>query len=149
MSGNVQSLPLPTRYDYASLEEAFPEVDPGTAPLGSRVLVQIRSPKRRSAGGLFLPEEARETEMWNTQAAKIISLGPVAFKNRDTLEAWPEGDWAKPGDFVRVPKYGGDRFQVPVAGSKDNEQALFVFIKDLDVIGSIPRENVLTMVAFI
>ena len=148
MNANVTDLPR-TRLDYASIEEAFPKADPGITPLGNRVLVQIRSPKRRSAGGLFLPEESRDTEMWNTQAALVISCGEVAFKNRDTLEPWPEGDWVTPGQFVRVPKYGGDRFQVPVPGSKDNEQALFVLFKDLDMIGRIPVDRVLDVVAFI
>ncbi len=83
--------------------------------------------------GIVVPHEARETEKWNTQVAKVISLGPVAFRNRDTLEPWKEGDWCQEGAFVRVPKYGGDRWEVPVPDRQD--PALFCVFKDLDLIG--------------
>lgn len=131
---------------YDSLERAFPSVDPGHVPFGERVLVQIRTPMTKTASGLFLPEESRETERWNTQVAKVISLGPVAFRNRDTLEPWPEGAWVEPGTFVRVPKYGGDRWEVPVP--ELNEPALFVLFLDRDLLGKITGDP-LTMVAYI
>lgn len=131
---------------YDSIDQAFPDVDPGLKPFGSRVLVQIRTPMRRTRGGIHLSEESRETEWWNTQVAKVISLGPAAFRNRDTLEVWPEGEWAEPGKFVRCPKYGGDRWEVPVPASPDS--ALFVLFNDLDLGGEIVGDP-LSMVAFI
>lgn len=117
----------------STMDFAFPDVDPGFEPYGSRVLVQIRIARTVSQGGIALPHEARETEKWNTQVAKVIMLGPVAFKNRDTLELWPEGEWCRAGTFVRVPKYGGDRYEVPVPGRKD--PAMFVIFNDLDLLG--------------
>ena len=117
-----------------NLEEAFPSVEPGLIPFGSRVLVQIRSPKKTSSGGIILHNETRETEIWNTQIAKVHSLGPLAFKNRNTMESWPEGAWCKPGEYVRVPKYGGDRWKVPYG---NDEEALFVIFNDLDIVGGV------------
>ena len=70
-----------------NLTEAFPCVEPGLVPFGSRVLVQIRSAKKTSAGGIILHTETRETEIWNTQIAKVVKLGPLAFKNRNTMES--------------------------------------------------------------
>ena len=119
-----------------NLDEAFPSVEPGLIPFGSRVLVQIRSPKKTSSGGIILHNETRETEIWNTQIAKVHSLGPLAFKNRNTMESWPEGSWCKPGEFVRVPKYGGDRWKVPY-GVNNDEEALFVIFNDLDIVGGV------------
>jgi len=117
-----------------ALNEAFPIAEPGIMPFGSRVLVQIRSPKTKTASGIILDNGSRDTEKWNTQVAKVVSLGLVAFKNRSTLDAWPEGNWCKPGDYVRVAKYGGDRWEV----SMDNgESALFVIFNDLDIIGAV------------
>lgn len=133
-------------FDYESLEEAFPSVDPGLKPFGDRVLVQMRTPKKKSAGGIILVEESQETELWNTQVAKVISVGPTAFRNQDTLKAWPEGDWCKPGDFIRVPKWGGDRWQVPLPGTSD--KALFVVFKDLDLIGAVTVDP-LSVVAYV
>ena len=112
---------------------AFPDVDCGMRPYGSRLIVQIRTPRTVTAGGILIPEDARETELWNTQVAKVIMLGPCCFKNRDTLETWKEGEWCQAGAFVRVPKYGGDKWEVPVPGSQD--PALFVTFNDLDIIG--------------
>ena len=37
---------------------------------------------------------------------RVVEIGPLAFKNRETMESWPEGSWASVGDYVRVPKWG-------------------------------------------
>jgi co-chaperonin GroES (HSP10) len=132
-----------------ALAEAFPAVDAGVQPFGSRVLVQIRTPKTKTAGGIILHVESRDTEKWNTQVAKVIAVGPLAYKNRDTQASWPEGQWCKPGDFVRVPKYGGDRWEVPLdRGSREKEAAMFVIFNDLDVIGQVTGDP-LAVKAFI
>jgi len=137
MVASAQRLQL----DYDSVEQAFPDLDPGLMPFGSRVLVQKRSPRTLTRGGLIVPDEVQETEFWNTQVAKVITLGPGAFKNRDTLEAWPEGSWCKEGDYVRVPKYGGDRWFVDtsdeVAKATGIDKACFVIYNDLDLVGEI------------
>jgi len=128
------------------LAEAFPQVDPGAEPFGSRVLVQFRTPKKKTAGGIILTDETVETEKWNTQVAKVVAVGPLAFRSRDKKELWPEGAWAAPGDFVRVSKYGGDRWEVPVEGRQ--EQAVFAIFNDLDLIARVTNDP-LTMKAFI
>jgi hypothetical protein len=110
------------------------------------VIVQIRSPKSRTEAGIHVPLESQDTELWNTQVAKVIELGPVTFKNRDTLDPWPEGSWCQPGIFVRVPKYGGDRWEVPVSGAV--KKALFVIFNDLDIIGEVTGDP-LKVVAFL
>lgn len=119
------------------LAEAFPEVEPGIVPFGSRVLVQIRSARKMSAGGILLDTGTVDTEKWNTQVAKVVSVGPLAFKNRNTMENWPEGSWCGPGEFVRVPKYGGDRWEVQIDKS---QSALFVIFNDLDIIGKVTTD---------
>lgn len=139
---------IKSRHHYESLAEAFPHADPGLIPFGSDILVQIRTPRQRTEGGLWLPEETRETDLWNMQVAKVIALGPVAFHNRETMQPWPEGAWAKPGDYVRVPKYGGDRWWVETSNSIDGK-ALFVLFNDLDLKGRVPEEKVLDMIAYI
>jgi co-chaperonin GroES (HSP10) len=121
------------------LAEAFPAVDAGVQPFGSRVLVQIRTPKKK-VGSILLVQDTKDTEKWNTQVAKVIAVGSLAYKNRNTQELWPEGQWCQPGDFVRVPKYGGDRWEVPL--NKD-ENAMFVIFNDLDVIGKVTGDPLL------
>ena len=122
------------QFGFEGLEEAFPSVDPGVRPFGSRVLCQIRLSKEKTKGGLFLPQDSQETERWNTQVAKVIDIGSLAFKNRNTQEPWPEGAWTKVGDFVRVPKYGGDKWSVK---TDDGQEVIFVILNDLDLVGEI------------
>jgi len=128
-----------------TLEEAFPIVDPLMAPYGARVLVQLRAVKEKvTSAGIYIPEEVKETEKWNTMIGKVIAIGPLAFCMRESAEPWPEGAWAKVGDFVRVPKWGGDRWEIDFEdGQGAKGKALFTFFNDHELIGKVtgdPRD---------
>jgi co-chaperonin GroES (HSP10) len=128
-----------------TLGEAFPVIDPLMAPYGARILVQLRAVKEKvSSAGIFIPQETKETEKWNTQVGKIISIGPLAFKKRESMEPWPEGAWAQVGDFVRVPKWGGDRWEIDFKDEQGAEgKCLFTFFNDHELIGKVtgdPRD---------
>lgn len=126
----------PEASDEAALQEAFPAVDPGAKPVGGRVLVQWRQTKKTvTNSGIVLVEETKETEKWNNQVAKVIAVGPLAFKKRDTMEPWPEGNWVDVGDYVRMPKWGGDRWEVPFGDGED--RALFSIFNDHEVIAKV------------
>jgi len=116
------------------LDFAFPLADPGVIPLGSRILVQIRTPEEKTRGGIILTTNDQDTQMWNTTVAKVVATGPLAFHNRNTAELWPEGAWCAAGDFVRVPKYGGDRWTTETDGG---QKAYYVLVNDLDVLGKV------------
>ena len=126
----------PVACNDAELAWAFPSVDPGAKPLGARILVQLRrSKKKATSAGIILVQETKETEKWNNMVAKVVEIGPLAFKKRDTMEPWPEGSWCEVGDFLRVPKWGGDRWEVEVPGEED--PALFMVINDHEVIAKL------------
>jgi co-chaperonin GroES (HSP10) len=132
-------------FAYDDLDEAFPAVDPGVEPFGSRVLVQIRLAKKKTKGGIILTGDTKDTELWNTQVAKVVAVGSLAFKNRNTQEPWPEGSWCSAGDFVRVPKYGGDKWTVRM---DEDREVIFVIFNDLDLIGRVTGDP-LAMKAFV
>jgi co-chaperonin GroES (HSP10) len=133
----------------AELEWAFPSVDPGAKPLGGRILVQLRRTKKKTSGsGIILVEETKETEKWQNMVAKVIDIGPLAFKHRDTMQSWPEGSWCEPGDFIRVPKWGGDRWEVAVPGEQDEDPALFAVFNDHEMIAKVTG-NPLNMKAYL
>jgi len=127
-----------------TLEQAFPVIDPLMAPYGARVLVQLRAVKEKvTSAGILIPEETKETEKWNTMIGKVLAIGPIAFKKRDSGESWPEGSWAQVGDFVRVPKWGGDRWEIDFEEDGLKGKALFTFFNDHELIGKVtgdPRE---------
>lgn len=171
---SLLTTPNSLSFKYDSLEEAFPAIDPGIKPVGACVLVQIRQPKRMSAGGVLLPGDARSTEHYNTQIAIVRDLGPLCFMTvkeipaavgevpRDVMVPFVEGPWFKIGDYVRVPRYGGDRFDVPYdhvyrlknpetdhfENKTEREEIIFVLFKSKDVIGLVTG-NPLTMKAFL
>ena len=130
----------------ADLREAFPAVDPGAIPLGARVLVQLRRTKKTvTSAGIILVSETKETEKWQNMVAKVISLGPLAFKKRDTMEPWVEGIWCEVGDYLRVPKWTGDRWFVP---HNNEENVEFMVLNDHEVIAKITG-NPLDVKAFV
>lgn len=127
-----------------TLEEAFPAVDPGLQPFGERVVVQIKMPPSKTKSGLILTDYTKETDSDTCQVAKVVKIGSLAFRNRTTGEPWVEGEWYKEGDFVRVPKYQGDRWVIKIS---EDQKVVFAVFKDLDLIGKI--EDPLTMRSFI
>jgi co-chaperonin GroES (HSP10) len=110
--------------DLRSEIECFPEIDPGVEVVGDRVLVQLRREKTTSKGGIILVDETKQTLRFNETVAKVVQIGPLAYKNLDDLTPWLEGPWCKEGDLVRTIKYGGDRFVV----NPDDGGAPVVFI---------------------
>lgn len=140
----------PVAFNEADVAWAFPSVDPGAKPLGGRILVQLRRSKQKTtSAGIILVEETKETEKWQNMVAKVIEIGPLAFKHRDTMLPWPEGSWIEVGEYIRVPKWGGDRWEVPIPGADDHEDpALFMVLNDHEVIAKLTG-NPLAMKAFI
>lgn len=111
--------------------ERFPEVNPSVVPTGARVLVQLMSTKKTSKGGLILVEETKDTERWNMQVARVLAVGDLAFCNRETGRPWLEGAWAEPGDFVIVPRWGGQRRTVKNAAG---DEVHFATVNDHEII---------------
>lgn len=134
----------------AELAEAFPAVDPGAIPLGARILIQLRMAKKKvTASGIILAQETRDTEKVQNPVGKVVGIGPLAFKKRDTMESWPEGSWCVVGDYLRVPKWTGDRWEVRLPGAPEGEDKVeFIIINDHEVIAKITG-NPLEVRAFV
>ncbi len=151
-------------YEYRDEAEAFPPVNPLLKPLGSRLLVQLRMPLRATSAGMTIPDETYETDMDNTQVGKVIAVGGLAFRNRETGQQWPEGAWCKVGDYVRIPKFQQDLFRRPyqrtvwrMDGTSNGlkmevmlDHVRFAQVRDLDITAIYPdAETALIERAFI
>lgn len=121
----------------SDLKTAFPEVIPGVKPLGTRVLVQLRTVRQKTSAGIVLVEDTKQYNKSVTQLAKVVEVGPIAYCNRSTGEKWPEGMWCKEGDYVRIPKYG-DKFEKKIPGSDDT--AIFCIVQDHEIIAKVDPE---------
>ena len=125
--------------DSIELDWAFPTVNSGQSPYGGRVIVQLRR-VRKTSGVIIVVDETKENEKWNNMIGKVVAIGPLAFKNRDTMQPWAEGSWAEIGDFVRVPRWGGDRWERMDPNETDealNEPVLFMTLNDHELIARI------------
>ena len=109
----------------------FPDVNPGARPCGNQVLVQFRTMKSVSKGGIVLANDTKEFNNGNTQLAKVVALGQIAYKDRNTGEEWKEGAWAAIGDIAICPRWSGFRFEVPIPGTEDN--AIFAIFEDFNL----------------
>jgi len=113
------------------IKQHFPEVEAGATPCGNQILVQYRTLKEKTAGGIVLVEDTKEFNNGNTQVARIVKIGQIAFKDRSSGETWKEGAWAKVGDIVITPRWGGFRFEIPIPGTQD--VATFATFEDFNV----------------
>lgn len=109
----------------------FPTVAPGVRPCGNKILVQLRTVPSATSSGIVLVQETKEFNNGNTQLARLVSKGAIAFKDRSSGETWKEGAWAEIGDIVIIPRWGGFRFEVPISGTDD--VAIFAIFDDFNV----------------
>ena len=114
----------------SKLEEAFPAVQAGVVPLGQKVLVQLRMVRARTAGGIVLHKETVDFNKDIGAMGKVLALGPIAYKNRDSGQDWKEGAWVKPGDYVRVIRFGGDRYR---RNLNEDDFVEFIILNDFEV----------------
>lgn len=112
------------------IEKHFPMVDPGARPCGNQVMIQLRTVPKK-VGSIVLVEETKSFNQGNTQVARVVSMGKIAFHDRTSGEPWKEGAWAEAGDIVLAPRYGGFRFEVPLPN--DGGDAVFAIINDYDI----------------
>lgn len=108
----------------------FPEVQSGARPVGNQIMVQLRTVPKK-VGSIVLVEETKNFNQGNTQVARVVAVGQIAFRDRSSGDTWKEGAWAEVGDIVLAPRYGGFRFEVPIDGSDD--VAVFSIFNDYDV----------------
>lgn len=136
----------------ARMAEAFPDVASGKRPCGWRVQCQLRKVKERTRSGIELVQETKETEKFNTTVAKVIKMGPLAYRDRKTMDLWPEGAWCQVGDYVTVPRWGGERWERKIPGTSDahgrEELTYFVEVNDGEIIDVI-EDDPLSFRAFV
>merc|ERR1712083_592993 len=93
-------------------------------PLADRILVQKMKADVKSAGGILLPDTAKQ----EVNQAKVLAVG-IGRKNA-------KGDFVpmgtKAGDTVIIPRYGGTELKL------DNEE--YQIYRDEDIVGILQSE---------
>lgn len=79
-------------------------------PTGWRVLVMPHQAAAQTKGGVFVPDEVRSRETVATVVARVLSVGPLAYK--DPAKFGPDATpWCREGDWVCIGRYAGSRFR--------------------------------------
>lgn len=92
-------------------------------PLGQRVLVKRIESEEKTAGGIYLPDTAKE----KPQEAKIVAVGTGGRDDEGKLIEFT----VKVGDVVLISKYGGTDVKI------DGEEHLI--ISESDILGIISK----------
>jgi hypothetical protein len=133
--------PSPAIIVDGELIKRFPPVDPLHKPTGSDVLVQVRSPQthrivKGPAGDMRIDfaDDVIKSEKWNQEIGLVLKLGPACFRNRTTWRPWQEGAWFAIGDLVRIPKTGGNRWEISYVDDDGlGALALFACFRDTEI----------------
>lgn len=99
----------------------------GITPVEYNVLVKPKAVEEKTAGGIYLPDDARERESFGQIEGELVAVSPAAFTYN--YEGWPEGvALPKPGDRVIFSKYQAEEIK-----GKDGEK--YWLMKDKSIIG--------------
>jgi chaperonin GroES len=100
-------------------------------PLHDRVLVRRVTAEEKTAGGIIIPDTAKE----KPQEGEIVAAGPGAPNEKGELVALD----VKPGDRVLFGKWSGTEFKI------DGEDLLIM--KESDILGVIEQVGTLKKAA--
>jgi chaperonin GroES len=103
-------------------------------PIGWRVLVRPFEPPTVSAGGIAIPDEARESEEHLTYVGQIVAMGDQCYKaiTRSGIELANMEPKPQVGDWVMYGTYGGQKL-ITKAGAKYlimNDDGIMGIVKD-------------------
>lgn len=87
--------------------EDVPDPSPLPRVPGVGILVRPVPVRRKSAGGIILPDTMREDMAYLNTVGRVLALGELAFKDADIYK---NGPWVKPGDYVVYTKFAGQKF---------------------------------------
>ncbi len=109
------------------LAERFPDVGYDFEPFGNRVFVQMRLPPKFTPGGIELADDTFQYAYAEEQIGVVRALGEYCFNFITSNKSWPNGKHFAVGDYVRVPRNGGDNHW--------EGKILFKIFKDYEIIG--------------
>lgn len=87
-------------------EDSVPDPAPLPRIPGVGILVRPVPVRRKSAGGILIPESVRSDREYLSTVGRVLALGELAFKDE---EIYRTGPWVKPGDYVVYTKYAGSK----------------------------------------
>lgn len=88
------------------ITEEGPDPDPLPKLPGIDLLVRPVPIRKRSQGGIIIPDSVRDDYEHLNTVGRVLVLGDQAYKNTDLYEK----PWCKVGDYVAYGKLSGQKF---------------------------------------
>ena len=77
-------------------------------PTGWRILVLPFKQKEKTKGGIILADDTVERSQVASTCGLVLDMGPHCYDK----ERFPEGPWAKKGDWIIFARYAGSRIKI-------------------------------------
>jgi co-chaperonin GroES (HSP10) len=90
---------------WISAEDA-PDPSPLPRIPGVGILIRPVPVRRKSAGGILIPESVRGDFEYLNTVGRVLALGELAFKDETVYKTGP---WVAPGDYVVYTKFAGSK----------------------------------------
>lgn len=82
------------------IRQEVPDInESGLDPYGFRVLVKMKLVEEKTAGGIIIPDDKRETLQMGQVKGQLVAVGELAYADLP--------DAPKIGDYIFVKKYAG------------------------------------------
>tara|TARA_R100000664_G_C2755900_1_gene143677 strand:- start:566 stop:1036 length:471 start_codon:yes stop_codon:yes gene_type:complete len=85
-------------------------IDKMPQPTGWRILLLPFQGKKKTSGGIYIPDDVREKEAVGTVCGYVLRVGPLAYHDYDKFPLG--GPWCREGDWVIFGRYAGSRFKI-------------------------------------
>ena len=76
---------------------------------GWRVLVQLAEPKEQSAGGIILPDQTKDAQVYLCSLGLVVGIGPLCWKHGKFQDCDP---WCQVGDWITLGHSAGQALEV-------------------------------------
>lgn len=85
--------------------------DPSDLPVvvGWKVLVRPVAIRRKTKGGIFLPDAVKDDLAYLTTVGRVVGVGPLAYRREDMLVNGVFAPWCDVGDYVCYGKFSGNK----------------------------------------
>ena len=88
-------------------DEEVPDPSPLPRVPGIGLLVRPIPIRKKSSGGILIPDTVREDRDHLNTVGRVLALGELAYTDRDIYK---NGAWVKPGDYIVYTKFAGQKF---------------------------------------
>lgn len=106
MIGTRDTMDASISNDQFISDDDVPDPTPLPRIPGVGILVRPVPIRRKSAGGILIPDTVRADRDYLSTVGRVLAIGELAFKDEAVYKT---GAWVKPGDYVVYAKFAGQK----------------------------------------